>query len=81
MDTADPARVAISKQGAIIGSHEQTLQYLLAQVHTLTDKQAKMQSDIQSLQPSAESEPAASSSAQPAPMAPLPQPLADPEPQ
>lgn len=48
------------------------LQYLLAQVHTLTDEQVKMQSNIQSLQSSAESEPAASSS---------PQPVADPEPQ
>lgn len=81
MDTADPTRGAISKQGAIIGSHEQTLQYLLAQVHTLTDEQVKMQSDIQSLQPSAESDSAAGSSAQPALTVPAPQPVADSEPQ
>lgn len=41
MDPADPTRTAITKQGAILGSHEQSIQFLLAQQKKIIDGQAQ----------------------------------------
>lgn len=57
MDSADQIRTATSKQGAVLGSHEEALQFLLAKVTSLTDEQAKMQSAVQTLQSATTSEP------------------------
>lgn len=75
MDSADPTRTAIAKQGAIIGSHEQTLGYLLATVSNLSDEQTKMQSAIQAVQASV-NEPTPGTSAQASVTLPPPQPVA-----
>lgn len=72
MDSADPTRTAIAKQGAIIGSHEQTLGYLLATVSNLSDEQAKMQSAIQNVQAPAEATPGTSTKASATPPPPQP---------
>lgn len=49
MDSADLTRAALTKQGAILGSHEQNLQILLAQVKARTDGQAELKATIQAL--------------------------------
>lgn len=69
MDSADPTRTAIAKQGTIIGSHEQTLGYLLATVSNLSDEQAKMQS-------ASANEPTPGTSAKASATPPPPQPVA-----
>lgn len=68
-------RTAIAKQGTIIGSHEQTLGYLLATVSNLSDEQAKMQSAIQAVQAST-NEPTPGTSAKASATPPPPQPVA-----
>lgn len=59
MDSADAERSAIQRQGAILGSHEQSIQFLLAQQQTLRDGQDKILETLQALQASI---PAATSS-------------------
>lgn len=79
MDSADAERSAIQRQGAILGSHEQSIQFLLAQQQTLRDGQSKILETLQALQTDistaagSASGPAGQDSGTPAP---LPQPVA-----
>lgn len=52
MDSADAERSAIQRQGAILGSHEQSKQFLLVQQQTLRDGQDKILETLQALQAS-----------------------------
>lgn len=49
MDPADRVQNVISKQGAIIGGHEQTLLFLEKQCKTICDKQEEILSAVQKL--------------------------------
>lgn len=82
MDSADQIRTAVSKQGAILGTHEDALQFLLAKVNSLTDEQEKMQSAVQNLQSATAPvpEPIPSTSAPVSAPPPPPQPIAESEP-
>lgn len=42
MDPADQARAAISKQDSVLGTHEQSIQFLMTQVKVISDGQEKI---------------------------------------
>lgn len=72
MDSADPVRAAVSKQGAILGAHEQALQVLDTRCQAIGETQARILASLQEIQ-SALSPPPGPSSASPAPVAEPPQ--------
>lgn len=47
MDSADPVRAAVSKQGAILGAHEQALQALDTRCQAIGETQAKILASLQ----------------------------------
>lgn len=47
MDSADPTRTTIAKQGALLGSREQAIQFQLARVSVLGESQAQLQAAVQ----------------------------------
>lgn len=42
MDSVDPIRAAINKQGAVLGRHEQTLTSLVDQCNAISEKQEEI---------------------------------------
>nr|XP_024660681.1 von Willebrand factor A domain-containing protein 5A-like [Maylandia zebra] len=72
MDSADPVRAAVSKQGAILGAHKQALQALDTRCQAIGETQAKILASMQEIQSAVSSTPCPSS-ASPAPVAEPPQ--------